>query len=244
MKKLLVLFLVVSSTITFSQESVLLRLKYAKGDVYKANMSMSQDMGAAMSMGMKIDMEIKINEVTGDNYTSEMKFSKMSMDMLQGGNVMSYDSTKSDDELDAGGKMMKTQMAPMLGAVITAKGNNLGEVLEVKVEPSVPGMDDFANQSSTVIYPKEAVKVGSTWSIQKNQKGMILDFVYKVKAILKDKVELEVTGKSSGMATGDITGSMEVDRATGVPVNSLINMALSIQGQERKSKVTMTMTKM
>ena len=44
MKKLLVLFLVVSSTISLGQETVLLRLNYTKGDVYKAKMTMSQDM--------------------------------------------------------------------------------------------------------------------------------------------------------------------------------------------------------
>jgi hypothetical protein len=241
MKKLLVLFLVVSSTITLSQESVLLRLKYNKGDDYTAKMIISQEMGTTMSMGMNIDLDMKVTDVVGDEYTSEMKFAKMTMDMLQGGNVMSFDSTKSDDELDEMGKMMKTQMSPMLSALIIAKGNNLGEVLEVKVEPSVPGMDDLT--SSNVVYPKEAIKVGSTWNFQKNQKGMVLDFVYKVKSILKDKVVIDISGKVSGMTTGSISGSMEVDRASGVPLTSLINMVFSMQGQEMNSKVSMTMTK-
>jgi len=243
MKKLVLLFFVVSSTITLAQESVLLRLKYQKGDVYQAKMTMSQNMGTVMSMGMNIDMDINITDVTGDLYTSEMKFAKMTMDMLQGGNVMSFDSSKSDDELDEAGKMMKNQVGPMLTSVIFAKGNNLGEMLEVKVEPNVPGMDDFANQSSTVVYPKESLKVGSTWTITKEQKGVVLNFVYKVKSILKDKVILDITGKTSGMATGDITGSIDVDRESGIPINSLIDMVLSVQGQEMKSKVTMTMVK-
>ncbi|SDR78414.1 hypothetical protein SAMN05216503_0892 [Polaribacter sp. KT25b] len=243
MKKLLVLFLVVSSTISFAQESVLLRLNYNKGDVYNAQMTMSQEMGTMMSMGMNIDMNMKIIDVTDDTNTSEMSFTKMTMDMLQAGNVMSFDSTKSDDELDEAGKMVKAQMSPMLAAVLTAKGNNLGEVIEMKAEPNVPGMDDFANQSN-VIYPKEAVKVGSTWTYQKNQKGMILDFVYTVKSILKDKVELDITGKSSGMATGDITGTMNIDKESGVPLSSVIDMKLSMQGQDLISKVTMTMTKL
>ncbi len=241
MKKLLVLFLVVSSTITLSQESVLLRLKYNKGDDYTAKMIISQEMGTAMSMGMNVDMSINITNVEGDVYNSEMKFTRMTMDMLQGGTAMSFDSTKSDDELDEMGKMMKTQMSPMLQAVIIAKGNNLGEVLDVKTEPNVPGMDDLT--SSNVVYPKEAVKVGSTWTFQKDEKGMILDFVYLVKSILKDKVVIDISGKVSGMTTGNITGSMEVDRVSGVPLTSLINMIFSMQGQEMNSKVTMTMTK-
>jgi hypothetical protein len=241
MKKLLVLFLVVSSTITLSQESVLLRLKYNKGDDFTTKMIISQEMGTTMSMGMNIDLDMKITDVVGDEYTSEMKFAKMTMDMLQGGNVMSYDSTKSDDELDEMGKMMKTQMSPMLQAVIIAKGNNLGEVLDIRTEPNVPGMDDLT--SSNVVYPKEAIKVGSTWDFQKNQKGMVLDFVYKVKSILKDKVVIDISGKVSGMTTGTITGNMEVDRVSGIPLTSLVNMVFSVQDQEMNTKVSMTMTK-
>ena len=243
MKKLLVLFLVVSASISFGQETVLLRLNYTKGDIYTAKMTMSQEMGTVMSMGMNIDMNMKVVDVTGDTNITEMTFTKMTMDMLQGGKVMSFDSTKSDEELDDTGKMMKDQMSPMLEAVLTAKGNDLGEVIEVTAEPNVPGMTDFANQSN-VIYPKEALKVGSTWAFQKNEKGMVLDFVYKVTSILKDKVGLEITGKSSGMATGDITGTMNIDRKSGVPLNSNIDMALSVQGQEMNSKVSMTMIKL
>lgn len=243
MKKLLVLFLLVSSSITVAQESIKLRLNYEKGDIYIASMKMSQDMGAVMSMGMDVDMSIEITEVNDDTYQSKMKFKKMKMDMLQGGNAISFDSSKSDDELDDMGKMMKAQMEPMLKAVILAKGNNLGEVLELKVEPNVPGMSDMGNQATSVAYPKEAIQVGSTWTAKKNEKGMVLDFIYTVKSITKDQVELDISGKVSGVATGTISGKMQVDKVSGVPNNSLIDMDLNISGQKMKSKITLTMKK-
>ena len=151
MKKLVVLFLVISATISSAQEPVLLRLNYEKGESYSVSMNMSQEMGTMMSMGMSIDMGMKIIDAKGENYESEMKFTKISMDMLQGGNIISFDSSKSDDELDEAGKMMKTQMGPMLEAVVLTKGNNLGEITEAVVEPNVPGMEDIANQSSNVV---------------------------------------------------------------------------------------------
>lgn len=243
MKKLLVIFLALAANVTVAQESVKLRLNYTKDDTYKAVMTMSQDMGLMMSMSMNIDTSIKITDVNDDTYTSEMKFTKMTMNMLQGGQAMTYDSSKSDDELDEGGKMMKTQMAPMLSAVITSKGNNLGEVLETKAEPNVPGIENMTKQSSNVVYPKEAVKVGSTWSIKKDEKGMNMEFIYEVKSISKESVDLILSGKVTGMAAGDIKGSMKIDRATGVPLDSLIDMTLDIQGQEMKSTVTMKMSK-
>jgi len=243
MKKLLVLFLVVSSTITFSQESVLLRLNYAKGDVYQANMSMNQDMGAIMTMSMNVDMDMSITDVSGENFTSEMKFTRLSMNMLQGGNSMTFDSSKSEDELDQTGKMMKAQMDPMLKALIVLKGNNLGEISEVNITPNVPGMEDMAKQYSSVVYPKEAVKVGSTWSMSQEQKGMKMNYVYTVKSIVVDSVVLSVSGDVSGMATGTIIGEMTIDAKTGIPSKSLIDMKMSVQGQEMLSNVSMTMVK-
>jgi hypothetical protein len=163
--------------------------------------------------------------------------------MLQGGQVMSFDSTKSDEELDDTGKMMKAQMGPMLSALIYAKGNNLGEMLEVKVEPSIPGVEDMAKQSSNVVYPTEAVSVGSTWTMTKEEKGMKMDFLYTVKSISSDKVVLDLSGDVSGMATGKISGNMNIDKASGIPENSTIDMNMSVSGQELKSKITMTMVK-
>ena len=243
MKKLLILLFIISVNLSVAQESVLLRLNYEKGATYDASMKVSQEMGAIMSMGMSINMDIKVLDVNDDTYDSEMKFTKITMDMLQGGNVISFDSSKSDDELDETGKAMKTQLGPMLEAVIFAKGNNLGEVLEFKIEPNVPGMEDMANQTSNVVYPKEAIKVGSSWTMTKNEKGMKMDFIYTVKSILKDTIILDLSGEVSGMATGKITGRMDIERISGIPISSLIDMNLSVSGQELKSKVTMTIAK-
>lgn len=244
MKKTLLLLLLIITTISTAQESTLLRLKYSKGDVYQVKLTSTQEMGETMSVGVNIEMGVNITAISDDTFTSEMKFTKMTMDMLQGGQVMSFDSSKSDDELDGAGKMLKAQMAPMLASIITLKTTNLGEVLELKSEPNVPGISDFANQSSNVIYPVEAVKVGSTWSFQKEDKGMILDYEYKVKAITADKVELDVTGKASGIANGTITGTMLIDSASGVPLSSVLDMRLTMQGLEMLSKISMTTQKM
>ena len=243
MKKLLILFLVISANLSFAQDATLLRLNYEKGATYDVEMNISQEMGTVMSMGMLINMDIKVLDVNGDTYDSEMKFTKMTMDMLQGGQAMSFDSTKSDEELDETGKMMKAQMGPMLSALISAKGNNLGEILEVKVEPSIPGVEDMAKQSSNVVYPTEAVSVGSTWTMTKEEKGMKMDFLYTVKSISSDKIVLDLSGDVSGMATGKISGNMNIDKASGIPENSTIDMNMSVSGQELKSTIKMTMVK-
>ena len=243
MKKIILLLFVITANISLAQETALLRLNYEKGAAYDVSMNVSQEMGAIMSMGMNINMTSKITDVEGDTYDSEMKFTKLTMDMLQGGNAMSFDSTKSDEELDAVGKQMKTQMQPMLEALMFAKGNNLGEIIDIKIEPNVMGMEDIVKQSSSVVYPKEAVKVGDSWTKTKEEKGMKMDFVYTVKSIDEDNVNLVISGDVSGMATGKIAGNMQIDSASGVPLSSIVTMLMNINGQEMTTKVTMETTK-
>jgi hypothetical protein len=243
MKKLLILFVMVFAMNMTAQESALLRLNYKKGDTYIMNMNMTQDMGTMMSMDMSMIMKQDIASVTGDTYVSKMKITKMTMDMSQGGNNMSYDSSKSDDTLDAGGQMMKAQMGPMMQVVITVKGNNIGEISETTVEPNIPGTQDLAKQSSNVVYPKKAVRVGDTWTMSKSEKGMEMNFVYKVKSITREFVLLDISGKVGGVADGSISGDMKVDRNSGVPLTSHINMNMTVQGQEMITKMSATMAK-
>ena len=236
MKKLVLFFLVISVNMSVAQEAVLLRLNYENNATYSTKMIVSQEMGAMMSMEMSMDMEMEVMAVENENYDTKTKFTNMSMEMLQGGNLMTFDSSKSDDELDAAGKMMKSQMGPMLEAVIYSNVTTLGEASVVSIEPMIPGVEDIASQSSIVVYPKEAVKVGSTWTMSKEEKGMKMDFLYTVQSISKENVLVDVSGEVSGMGSGKITGNITINRASGIPIKSLIEMNLSVSEQQLKMK--------
>lgn len=231
------------STITMAQEKVLLRLNYEKGDSYTMDMKMAQVMGmGVMTTDMSIQMKYDITNVSADTYETTAKLTKMAMDMKQGATQVSYDSTKKDEELDETGKMMKSQMAPMLEASILMKGDKLGKTLETKVEPNVPGVGEFTDQSN-IIYPEKSVAVGDSWTMTKSNKGMNFNFTYKVKTITAKSVVLDVSGKVSGIAEGDITGSMNIDRDSGVVAESKINMAMKVQGQDLSTNLTINQTK-
>ena len=236
MKKLVLFFLVISVNMSVAQEGVLLRLNYENNATYSTKTIVSQEMGAMMSMEMSMDMEMEVTAVENENYDTKTKFTNMSMEMLQGGNLMTFDSSKSDDELDAAGKMMKSQMGPMLEAVIYSNVTTLGEASVVSIEPMIPGVEDIANQSSVVVYPKEAVKMGSTWTMSKEEKGMKMDFLYTVQSISKENVLVDVSGEVSGMGSGKITGNITINRASGIPIKSLIEMNLSVSEQQLKMK--------
>ncbi|QMU63929.1 MAG: hypothetical protein GKR88_06215 [Flavobacteriaceae bacterium] len=235
MKKLsIVVFLIASHMMCMAQESVLLRYKYNKGDQYEMTMNMKQEMGAAGGMNMKIQMAMNISEAKGGIYTSTIKVKNISMDMLQGGNVMSYDSTKSDDELDEMGKQMKAQFEPFMKATIMSTSNSLGEVSESTVEPNVPALTQFKEQSNSIEYPEEKVAVDSTWSTEKNEQGMKMKMTYKVTEITKETVFVEVSGDVSGGGTGKITGKVEIDRVTGVQSKNDMEASIDAGGLEMK----------
>ncbi|APG64982.1 hypothetical protein LPB136_06270 [Tenacibaculum todarodis] len=242
MKKFLILVLVIASSLTFAQESVLLRLKYNKGDKYAFKMKQTLD----SSVGMKatnIDMISKITDVSNDLFTSETKIDKMKIDTDIGLFPVSFDSSKEDSELDEIGLMLKQQMSPMLQMIITTKSNVHGKVMDVKVTPDSPMTAQFKNQFN-VVFPEKPVKVGDTWIDETAQQGLKNVIEYKVTSITSEKVVLTLTGNVTGQATGTATsGSVEIDRASGALLKSLINNNINAGGQEVKVGIELTMEK-
>ena len=243
MKKMLLLFVTSMVLTSTAQEKVTLRYNFKEGDVYEVKMIMKQEVGAFMAQTTDIVMSQKTVSASGDMFTVESKIEKMKMDMIQGTNIVSFDSTKSDEELDETGKMMKAQVGPFLTATITNKMNSLGEVTEVVVEPQIAGIEEMTKQSSSVVYPEEAISVGSSWDITKSENGMDIKIIYTVKEITKTNILFSISGAISGMASGSVDGKMNVDRSSGVPLSSEMSMKMNVQGQEMNISVQGSFTK-
>lgn len=221
-----------------SAQETLLRYNSKVGDAYDVKMTIKQEVGDFMAQTTEMEMSMKITEVSDTSITNESKISKMKMNMVQGQNIIDFDSSKSDDELDETGKMMKAQLGAVLSAVITSTYSKYGEVLNVSIEPNIPQAAQMAQQSSFTIYPKEAVKVGSTWSETKEENGMTFTSNYKVDAISVDEVDLSITGEVSGMANGKISGNMKLDKETGMLINSSVKMDMNVQGMASVTEVS------
>lgn len=237
-KTITFLMLAMITVVSMAQESTLLRLNYNPGDKYLVTMSINQE--TMMSMDVSMDMEVK--EVVDTIINVEMAFKDIAMDMNQNGMQMSYDSKTPEDELDEIGKAMHNQFAPMLTAIIYGKMSNRAETLETKVEPALPGMDQFSNGSG-VVYPKKALKVGDSWTAEKIENGMEMNIIYTVKSIETNLVNIEISGDISLLAEGTISGNMEIDRNSGNVNNTMMYMDMNMSGQEMKMSVGMTSTK-
>lgn len=226
-----------------AQKSVLLRANYNTGDKYEIGIEQIQNMGLQGGINMNLTMNMSVSKVTDQEITSEATIKKVKMDMMQGTMTMTYDSTKSDEELDQGGKMMKAQMAPLLKAKIISVMNRYGKTLSTKIEPANPTLDQFADQASSIVFPEEKVSVGSSWSTEDQNMGMTLKTVYTVSKIENGTVYIDISGNVSGMGEGTISGKTEIDIDTGAQ-NMLENeVSISAMGAQMKVISKMTMKK-
>lgn len=244
MKKLCTLLLLAVTLISTAQESTLLRLKYNKGDQYLVKMAINQDMGGgAMLVNMGMDMKIDVKDAKDGVYDTEMSFARMSMDMNGQGMNVKVATDSKDEDLDEQGKMMKAQMASALEMVIGAKVDDRGKTSDMKIIKGTGDIEQFKQSNNSVEYPEKAVKVGDTWVEEKENKGMIMKYTYKVESITSSDVILAVGGEVSGAATGTFKGKMDINRDNGIPKNGEIKMDFQMMGQEVKMNINFTYEK-
>ena len=164
------------------------------------------------------------------------------MSMMQGEMIMSYDSSKKDDELDQREKILQSQFDPMMKAIIFTSYDSYGNTTATKIEPAIPGVDQFASGSGMMNYPVEAVLVGSSWNSDDERQGMKMSTKYTVREITEGIVYLDIIGEVSGVGSGSIVGSSEIEIPSGLVRNTDLKVEVSAQGMDMTiySKITMT----
>ena len=243
MKKLILAVFLFFPLISVAQESVLLRLNYNKGDVYTQKVELNQSMGAQGTMNMNMVINSVVSSADDKNLTLESKIQSVVMTMNQGGMLMSYDSSKSAEELDQMGQMMKTQFDPILQAIIYNSMDRYGNVLEAKMEPNIPGMEQFTENQNAINFPEEKVYVGYSWASEVENQGIKITTKYTVADIGDTTVSLNISGDVSGVGTGVISGNSTVDISSGMQTAATIEMKLSVQGMELITVSSSTMSK-
>jgi len=243
MKKVLLALLLCVSILGFSQDKVLLRLNYEKGDNYEIKTVMNQDMGELMDMGISMTMNLSVTNVEDDNIVTEATFSKIKMTMDYMGQSMVYDSTMDESEMDEFAKGAHSEMKKLMETVMIIENDKLGNIKDTEIKTGLADVSSFKDNMSGMVYPEEAVEVGSKWSASKEQKGMSIESTYEVTSITEDTVEIKVTGTIAGASEGTLNGKSSIEIKTGNVIKSEVNMTFSIEGQEVKSDVVITSVK-
>ena len=243
MKKVLLALLLCVGTLAFAQEKVLLRLNYEEGDKYEVKTVMNQDMGELMDMGISMTMNLNVTDTKDNSIVTEATFSKVKMTMDYMGQSMVYDSTMDESEMDEFAKGAHSEMKKLMETVMIIENDKLGNIKDTEIKTGIADVDSFKDNMSGMVYPEEAVGVGSKWTASKEQKGMNINSTYEVTSITDDTVEIKVTGTIAGASEGTLNGKSSIEIKTGNVIKSEVNMAFSIEGQEVKSDVIITSIK-
>ena len=242
MKKVLVLLLVVLSSNVFAQESVLLRINYTPGDSYTQFIETSQNSGLQIAVKTSIKTNMKVTEVKDEIINTESQITSIAMNGMQGGMSLSYDSNANEETLDQMGKMLQSQFKPMMDAKIMSSTDKMGNVVDMSIEPMIPGMDNLTKNSG-IAYPEEAVKVGSTWSSTIEEQGVTMTSTYSVSDIAKGFVYLDISGEITGLAEGTISGTAEIEVSSGALKVMEMQTSMDAQNMTVKGTTKVTMTK-
>jgi hypothetical protein len=202
-------------------DEVLLRLDVNKGDEFKYSMTsqlMGEDGKPVPEQSMEMNWTQKVTDVKNDKYTFEIRFGEMKMMGMQ-------DPKTLDDMFKK--LVVKLTMDPH------------GKVVDRSVENAPPGMEEgLGNLSNSVNYPKEAVKIGSTWQEQAEiSPGSNVLYEYKLLAIKDGKADIEARiVKAEGMSTPE-PGKMVVDIGSGM-VESM-SMNVNVGGMKVQTKLNL-----
>lgn len=245
MRKIIIFLVLIFTTISFAQKSVLLRYNYKKGDKYLLEMNINQKMGSVMNMDMGMKMFYNISGVKDTIYNLELGFTGVTMNSLQGTESINYDSSADESKMNEEQKKMHEQMKKLLELVVAGKCSSRGRMFDFKVIKGEGTSTNLVNQMNSVTYPEKPVKVGDSWNgvHDKKEEGMKIEYVYTVKAIHKNTVDVGITGKISGIANGTVSGDMEIDKKTGATPKTNMKMDMSMLGQSIKSTVVATFKK-
>lgn len=243
MKRILIACLVLASCAVSAQESALLRLNYTQGDKYLLAVEMEQGMGVQGSMNMTMKMEMSVAEVSKESIRTESKITAIKMDMMQGGMSMKYDSESDGDSSDPIGQTMKAQFEPMMKATIHQTLDRQGNSIEMRTEPSIPGLDQISGNTNSISFPEEKVSVGSTWTSETEDQGLKTVTRYTVSSIANGIVVLDVSGEISGAGTGTINGKTNIDIKSGMQTSSVVEMIIAAEGMNMSINTSTTLTK-
>lgn len=198
-------------------------LKLNKGAVYQLESKihtnsitnyMGQDMESKVDMTSKY--ELKVADVSDNQYTINSAVTALKMDMTNAGQQMQYDS---DDSTNTGNPMA-AGLQEVLNKQQTITINKSGMLISGVADSSItsPIMKQLENSGfgsnlAFVPVPKN-VKAGDTWTVTEGDSTGVMNTVhYTVKSVRGNLVNLDFTGATKSNLTVEANG-MEIKTKT------------------------------
>lgn len=229
--------------------------------------SESKVMGMSNNTVMNMEMAMTADEVTDEQSIFSTTYDRMAMSMESPMGSMMYDSDDPEGASGMMGEMMKPAFDKLLEANLTITFNEQGEVIASKgmeeLFSDMPGMESVGDQvnaadqfgAATAVFPDYAVGVGDSWEKEITNSSsvpILMRATYTVKEITASEVQIGLLGtiaKAEGenavaaMAqlediTGDFTGDIVVDRASGWTKTAVITQNMQMKMTQQGMALT------
>lgn len=228
-----------------SAQSAKLQYNPKKGDKYVIEMKMKQNMAPIMKMDIRVTMTTETISIKDGKIENKSKIDRMLMDMSAQGESVSFDSDAKDEDLTEEEKKMKAEIAPALDMIIYETKDKTGKVLSQKTVPEMKEASQLLsqNQMTSLEYPSEPVKVGSTWDFNQSMSGLNVTMKYTVSKITASTVYVDLSGSMEGVNDAKIGGTMEIIRESGVISMMKMNFAMGAAAMGMSMDIEMTSKK-
>lgn len=232
-------------------------------------------MGMNVTSNMTMGYSMLAESVSEDTVAFKTTYERIKMEQKTPMGNVDYDTDNKDTSKSMG--MMEKQydqvFSKMIGKPFYLKMNPIGKVVGSSgmdklfegTNEQMAQQADMAEQMSsmTAVFPDKKVGVGDTWDAEVDASGqvpIIMKNTYTVKKITDSEVVLELKGTISldnespavkqmgaSEASGDISGTMTVDRASGWTKSAEMvqNMSMKMaqmgnQAMEVETNITLT----
>lgn len=246
MKKIFYTLLAMFSLSAMAQESVDLTINYQKGDTYRSKI-VTQNFSMLAPIKSKTYFQTTtVKEVNDNGYKLEIGIDKILISANNGGKPVEYDS--SAKQIDPNLKGFHSKHKRDINTVVGVEVNKKGKTVK-KVTISGSSIAESPQYKTNLLeLPDEPLEVGTEWDGGFSKNNLITAYNYTVTKITDTAISIAVQGSQVAEYTlkpqAFFDGTIELDRATGVPLKKNIKVYMSAGNKKAKvAEVTITIQK-
>lgn len=212
-------------------------------------------MGQSMTLNQNatITQFVTVADKSSEGYTLELKYDHIVFKQNAMGMELQYDSKNPDNNNPMVAQLSETfkkSLENTITAVIDQRGMPLSNnAKEVVGNTNLSGFES----GMMVVYPDHSLKAGQSWDIQLKpdpSSDFVINSTYKLESFKGNVANISYTGTITGTeimgasakVNGTLSGTLEVNLATGWVIKAGINQTIEMEVEENGMKMPMTLT--
>lgn len=240
MKKIFTtLCILFSITLTAQEASLQLNLK--KGDKYHTKIVKKLDFSTVKDITNFETLTVK--ETTNKGFKIQLTIDRIVINVDKMGKPITYDSSIKEKDMIQEAKGLHSRVKPELNTVVSVDVNTNGKTFKTSKVSGQLAVSMVKQKTNFINLPETPVTIGSKWTQSLINGKVRVVYNYTVTKITPEIVYLNCIGEPLGKLKGTITGTIQLNRKTGVPIKKDMKFNLDLNGQIVKSNVVITIKK-